>query len=105
MRRPRGQRLLIAQADRSPPLGPPPARLRADEVDAWHAIAAACPPVLRRYDEVMLELAARTLAFWRSGHGYRECLRLLLRMVGDFFMPMRARRRLLFPDRPKRSAQ
>jgi hypothetical protein len=100
--RPRGQRLLIAQADRSPALGPPPDHLGEAERWAWRDIVAACPDVLRSPDAAYLEMIARTLAAWRAGSGDRDFLRLLYRMLGDLFVPLRARRRLLFPDRPRR---
>jgi hypothetical protein len=92
----RGRALLFAQRP-GPPVGPPPERLSAVEVEAWRDILAAAPDVFRRTDAHFLELVARTLASWRSGHRDRGSLRLLYRMLGNAFMPMYRRRKLLFP--------
>jgi hypothetical protein len=97
----RGQLLLVAQRP-GPPLGPPPKWLSAEEVQAWHDVVAAAPDVLRDIDDLAVALVAHTLERWRSGIREPELLRLAYRMLGDCFVPMRARRRLLFPDRPPR---
>lgn len=99
----RGRTLLLAQARRrqEAPLGPAPAHLGPPERDAWHEIVAVCPPVLARPDELALELAAGMLVVVRAQGGDRETLRLLYRMLGQLLMPMRARRRLIFPQRAR----
>jgi hypothetical protein len=99
-RRTRGQRLLRAQR-RGAPVGSPPSHLSQDAVRAWHDIATSCPDVLRSMDDLWLELAARSLAAWRLGPN-RDEVRPLYRMLGQGFMRMADRRRLLFPDRPKK---
>lgn len=107
----RGRRLLVAQADRNPPLDPPPEWMPAPAVQAWHDICAACPAVLRRPDSMYLSVVAMTLCEARrsvaAGALERERLRLVYRMLGDQFVPMAARRRLIFgasiaPSRSRR---
>lgn len=95
--RSRRQRLLIAQRP-GPRLGSPPSWLNADEVRAWHDIAAACPDVVRAPDEVWLAITARVLAGWRVCPD-TAVVRLLYRLLGDGFVRMCERRRLIFPDR------
>lgn len=94
----RGRMLLRAQRP-GPPVGDPPARLTIEQKRAWSDIAKTCPDVLRRSDSIWLELCAGALAHWRAG--YRGNVRLMYRWLGQGFMPMRARRRLLFPERMK----
>lgn len=98
-RRSAGQRLLRAQRPGAS-VGQPPARLDADAVHAWHDIVAACPDVLRSADDLWLEIASRILAEWRVMPIPGE-LRPLYRILGQGFMRMADRRRLLFPERPK----
>lgn len=109
----RGQRLLMAQRPGAP-LGPPPVRLSPEQVQAWHDILAASPDVYRRPDAMWLELCASSLASWRkvlqayafnpalcgSREQMRAHVRFCYRVLGDGFMRMSERRRLLFPERP-----
>jgi hypothetical protein len=75
----------------------------------WHEIVAACPDVLRRADTMMLEVVSFHVATHQRMHADgvydRTSIRLAYRMLGTLFVPMRARRRLLFGDhvRPSRS--
>jgi hypothetical protein len=106
----RGQRLLIAQRP-GPKIGPPPDWLSPEEVQAWHEIVAACPDVLRSMDALCIALCARMLCSWRvlraANVEYEtrsetlSIVRTQYRMLGDCFIRMRERRRLLFPDRVK----
>ena len=94
--------LLQAQANREPPLGPPPDWMQADAVRAWHEIRESVPDVLRARDGLYLSIVAMTLAESRrriaAGPLEREWLRLIYRMLGDELVPMAARRRLIFGD-------
>lgn len=99
----RGQWLLLAQADRGPPLGEPPDWLSPSAAQAWRDIVAAAPPVLRQMDGLLLSHAALTLAHWHQGRAEgpnldHEWRRRLYRTLGEFFVPMAARRRLLYGD-------
>lgn len=96
----RGRLLLVAQRP-GPALEPPAGWLTSEEVQAWRDVVAAAPDVLRKSDGLGLALVASTLERWRSGDREPGLLRLTYRMLGDCFVPMRARRRLMFPDRPK----
>ena len=98
----RGRALLLAQRWPGPRLGAPPKYLGSKECEAWHLIVAATPDVLRAIDEPGLACTASILERWRSGEREPGLLRLAYRMLGDCFVPMRERRRLLFPDRPPR---
>lgn len=110
----RGRAHLIAQLP-GPPLGPPPSRLSADQVRAWHdvceLVATTAGDVLRRSDTMLIEHIAVSLAIWRqlvseaeqqgvslASLGVRPNIRRLLRALGRCFVPMPARRRLLFPE-------
>jgi hypothetical protein len=90
-------RVLMAQFPASP-LGPPPDRLTAEELRAWRDVSAAAPDLFRRRDRKFVELLAVCLAQWRSGYRDFGFLRVLYRMLGHCFIPMRERRRLLFPE-------
>lgn len=99
----RGQALLRAQADRNSPLGEPPEWVVAipGARQAWGDLVAAAPPVLRSPDEGALAMTAVALSRWRLARTGgapldAEWLRLLYRMLGDFFVPIAARRRLLY---------
>lgn len=98
----RGRMLLLAQADRSPPLGPPPPCLDSRERAAWNEIVAACPDVLRATDAGVLVVAALQLTVHREllAHGIldRSALRQLYRLLGTVFVPLAARRRLIFSE-------
>jgi len=113
----RGRAHLIAQR-RGPPLGPPPPRLSAEELRAWQDVVelvkTTAGDVLRRSDTCFVEMIAVTLAIWRqltteaaqqgvplASLGVRPNIRNLLRMLGRCFVPMPARRRLLFPERSR----
>lgn len=98
MRRTRGQLLLMAQR-KGKPLGPPPERFGPAELAAWNDIVAAAPPVFHWSDSIYLEMLSIALTSWRKGGLPNEWTRLMYRMLGDCFVPMRERRRLLFPDR------
>jgi hypothetical protein len=91
----RGRDLLIAQR-KGPKLGPPPAHLTAEQLDAWRDIVGACHDVLRRSDTLYVEMASRSLAQWRAGQQSAAWLRLLYRMLGKLLVPMPDRRRLIF---------
>jgi len=97
----RGRLLLLAQRP-GPALGPPPKWLTPKEANAWRDVVAVAPDVLRASDEPGVALVASTLERWRSGIREAGLLRLVYTMLGDCFIPMRARRQLLFPDRPRR---
>ncbi len=95
----RGRALLLAQRSLGlPPLGPPPDFLDADQVHTWHEIVAAAPNVFRVTDRRFVAMLAVELVRWREGD--RELsVRDMYRALGQCFVPMRARRRLLFPER------
>lgn len=102
---PRGRllqrRQLLNAQEKSEPLGPPPKHLSRKEKAAWRDIIAAAPPdIFRWMDDLGLGLAASTVERWRSGIREPGLLLLAYRLLGDCFVPIRARRRLLFPDRP-----
>lgn len=97
----RGQALLVAQRP-GMPLGAPPSHLTADELRAWHDIVEAAPNVLRESDHLFVSFASGCLADWRESGGDLRSMRQLYRLLGDAFIPMRDRRRLLFPDRCRR---
>lgn len=99
----RGRTLLLAQRTFGiPPLGDPPADMTDEERSAWNDILAAAPsPTLFRYtDGPAVFMAAVVLARWRAGD--RDLLREAYRCLGRCLVDMRARRRLMFPDRPPR---
>lgn len=102
----RGRKMLIAQRMNArhhlPPLGAPPKHLKRKEVRAWHDVVAAAPDLLRAQDQYSVGHAAVELARWRSGDREPGSLRLAYRLLGDCFIPMRERRRLLFPERQQR---
>lgn len=91
----RGQKMLVAQADRNPPLGEPASWLTADAVEAWHEIAKVAVG-LRQPDEIFLATVAMELAVWRRGYQSAVRARALYRALGKAFVPMAARRSLLF---------
>jgi hypothetical protein len=99
----RGRALLRAQLRQGlPPLGAPPRFLRREGPEAlraWADIVAAAPDVIRSVDALRLAPLAIQLADWRAGRRAALQVRLMYRELGVFFVPMRARRRLLFPDR------
>jgi hypothetical protein len=101
----RGRKLLLLQLQNArhpqPPLGPPPKYLNRKERRAWVEVVAVAPDVLRAIDQPAVAHAVVELVLWRSGHRERS-LRLAYAMLGDLFIPMRKRRRLLFPDRAAR---
>lgn len=82
-------------------LGPPPPWLNAGARWAWGEIAEVTPP-LRYWDQVWLPVAAQMLADWRQGGRGLDFLREVYRWLGLGRIPMRERRRLVFPDRPRR---
>jgi hypothetical protein len=59
---------------------------------------------LRESHQMMLLLLATAILEWRDGLGDRAMMIDLYRGLGEFFVPMPERRRLLFPNRPKRSS-
>jgi hypothetical protein len=84
------------------PLGPPPKHLSRKEKAAWRDIIAAAPPGIYRWmDEPALSLASSAVSHCRSGDPGGWAM-LAYRLLGDCFIPIRERRRLLFPDRPRR---
>ena len=94
----RRERLRLALLE-GPELGPPPAHLNADQLDAWYGIVGACDDVLCRSDRACIEIAARALTQWRNGDRSITWLRLQYRMLGKLLIPMPARRRLIFGPR------
>lgn len=101
----RKQLLLVAQRP-GIPLGPPPESLDESVRSAWADIVAAVPgDVFRAQDALILAHVARCLAAWRAGTlSGPVWTRHLYRRLGDYLVPMAARRRLLFPDaKPSRS--
>lgn len=105
----RGRRLLLAQADRGPPLGAPPAHLSADAAQAWYEILEAVPLQLSSSYGFSVDIASCALAGWRrvpAGSAIRvDFVRLMYRLLGEVYVPMAARRRLLYGNlaRPSRS--
>lgn len=104
----RGRAMLLSQRTSArwglKPLGAPPEHLAPAVLAAWHDIARAAGVPLTSLDCFWLEMCARLLAHWRTGGGDRVYLREAYRWLGQGFVPMSERRRLLFPDRPKRKA-
>ena len=109
----RGRALLLAQRrprfrgrTLKPLIEGPPEPLSAEEHQMWDAIIAAAPIRLAAVDAIMLAATAQQVVTWRHlrlhGLGSMEQLRFCYRCLGDFFVPMPARRELLFPDRPRR---
>jgi hypothetical protein len=86
------------------PLGPPAPWLTETEKGIWNELVAAAPDVLREPDELLLVTLCPMLAQWRVGNR-PEMLRTLYRDMGQCFIPMSERRRLLFPDRPVKAAR
>ena len=96
--------------------GPPEPRpeLSAEIQQAWREVVAAVPAgVLCPSDRGIVEAAAELLVRWRKLMPLvpvldREEVSQLLsvreayRVLGELLMPMRARRGLLFPERPPR---
>lgn len=78
----------------------PPAWLDATGRQIWGAVISASPARLAACDAIMLAMTAQEVADWRRYGGSLEHLRFLYRCLGDFFVPMPERRRLLgFPPR------
>lgn len=96
----RGRALLIAQRP-GPALGPPPPHLNDDEVAAWNDLVRAAPDVLRFSDSLFLGIVATSLAMWRAGDRELWSVREIYRDLGRCFIPMRERRRLLFPEKSR----
>jgi hypothetical protein len=97
----RGRALLRAQRNMGlSQLGPPLAYLSCDPeyLRAWRDIVAAAPDVLRAIDAPFLAMLSVSLSLWRCGER-GESARELYRALGQAFIPMRERRRLLFPER------
>jgi hypothetical protein len=87
----RGRRMLIAQLP-GKPLGEPPM------LDAWHDIVRVAPPVFHASDHAMVSVAATQLWAWREGARSIGQLRLLVKLLDEFFIDRNARRRLLWLD-------
>ena len=106
MERKRWRAMLLSQRQAArlklPPLGGPPDHLGSAAVAAWRDVVREIPLRPTGSDAISLELIAIMLAVWRSGRHEREPVLALSRTLGDFFVPMAARRRLLFPDRISR---
>lgn len=83
------------------PLPPPSRRLNAAERRIWREIVAAAPP-LRWWDQIWVGTSARLIADWRGGKRDLAFLRECYRWLGQGRIPMRDRRALLFPDRPRK---
>jgi hypothetical protein len=77
--------------------------LSAEDVCAWHDIVGAAPDVLRAMDNSFVAATATLLQRWRSGGREPGLLHLAYRMLGNCFIPMRERRRLLFPERARQA--
>lgn len=95
----RGQLMLKARlaAASLPPLGVPPAHMNEAEIALWHEVVADVPVPLCHSDALALELLATTLRAHRLMGSTRSEIRQIYRALGDYFIPMPARRRLLFP--------
>jgi hypothetical protein len=98
----RGRALLVAQR-KGLPLGAPPDYLNCDPeyLRAWRDIVGAAPDVLRAIDRNFVAALSVSLATWRAGDR-SQSTRELYRALGNCFISMRERRRLLFPNRPPR---
>lgn len=84
----------------------PPGRLSPAQAAAWRDAVREMPIPPTTADSVAVEIIAIQLAAWRARPGDRERMRELYRWLADFFVPMSARRRLLFPDRaPKANGE
>lgn len=92
----RGREILTLRKG-GPSIGPPPAHLTAEQLTAWRGIVSACPDV-RRSDGLCVEMAARSLAQWRSGRRTTALLRLLARTLGKLLIARPNRRRLIFGE-------
>jgi hypothetical protein len=90
----RGRLLLIAQLP-GKPLGKPSAMLTSSMLDAWRDIVRAAPPVLRATDHGLMTVAATQLWAHRLGARSFGQLRLMVRLLDDFFIDRCERRRLL----------
>jgi hypothetical protein len=100
--RSRGRKLLEAQRTHGQPLlGAPPGWMTTSQVGAWNDIVAASPVRLILANEPLLQITAECLATFRAGRPEAVSVRMIYRMLGDFFVPMRDRRRFLFPTRVK----
>ncbi len=114
----RRERLDDARLSAGASLGDAPADLDRDARAAWYELVAAAPDdVIAASDLRALALCAQELAHWRQARAavssappgrrcdpddeqsLRASLRGLYRALGDFFIPMWQRRRLLFPAR------
>ncbi len=70
-----------------PGIGEPLAYFTADQREAWGWILSRCPEgVLRRSDEIAVEMAARLLAAMRAGTIDRPGLKQLDTLIGKFGM-------------------
>jgi hypothetical protein len=78
-------------------LGEPPPSLTTAEMQAWHAIVASCPDVLRSGDSGFVRLCAIHLAQWQRREIGPGSLRLLVRLFDQLLMSPTARRALLLP--------
>jgi hypothetical protein len=97
----RHQRFLNALHSPGLPMEDPLPSLDFAEVRAWRDIVAAAPAVFRCGDEIYLSIVAMEFAWWRQVReqfGVRE----MYRKLGIYFIPMRERRRLLFPNRTRK---
>jgi hypothetical protein len=103
----------VAQLDPNAEFRGPFRSLSEAQRQAWDDVVAACPDgVLRACDEIFVDVVACQLSSWRHLAANPQLasdlvdlasmMRLLYRMLGQLLVPMPERRRLLFPDRPKR---
>lgn len=92
-----------AELDPLPDLRDPPTHLTAAERALWFELRALAPDVLRECDGPCVELAVQVVAVVRgliaAGVPRAEWMphaRFAYRCLGDVFMPMPARRELIF---------
>ena len=96
----------VAELDTLPPLGDPPAHLTDAARAIWFEIRSAAPDVLRASDVVIMEMTSEGIATARGlvaaglpRTAWIETVRMAYRVLGDLFIPMAARRALIFPRR------
>jgi hypothetical protein len=86
----------------SPDVGEPPECLSDEQREAWKYIVSRCPRgVLRRSDEVALEIAARLFTKMRAGTIDPPGLRQLDVLIGKFGMNPLERQKVPVTPKPK----
>jgi hypothetical protein len=90
----RGRHMLLAQYP-GKPMGPPPAWLSADMLKIWSELAPLISSVAQASDRGMFAVLTSHLWLWRSGVRSIAELRLLVRLLDEFFIDRAERRRIL----------